>query len=112
QRREHGAVFAAAKAHQPGALIFEIQRTERILNFLKNGFRHRGKYAAHRGMLQDSNLGCHRKQPERKELASSARCQLLSAGGQKSPTGSLQADSHQLSAIKGARTMPRLLMIA
>ena len=52
QRRQHGAVpslrsgqaLAAAEAHQPGALVLQIEVTERTLNVLKNSHGHLGEY--------------------------------------------------------------------
>lgn len=43
QRRQHRTVFAAAEAHQPGPGVIQIQRAERVLDFLKSGRGHCGR---------------------------------------------------------------------
>jgi hypothetical protein len=45
QRRQHGAVFATAKTHQPGTVVFQVKLLERSFYFLKHPCSCRGEYA-------------------------------------------------------------------
>jgi hypothetical protein len=58
-RCRSGQALAAAEADQPGAFVILIELAERTPNVMKNGRRHRGKYAEAGIRLQESFQPVH-----------------------------------------------------